>query len=227
MWSKKWLLIILAVAVAIFVGSLAFGLPWWQGLLISIVFLLIAALVFGGGGLLIPEGLFGMFSPRRLPRRPPAEKPTEAAEKAEFLKKMEAALADLSEQREATDEDARWMEEYARVVREVGELAHEVHQSVRSKDRTKQSRAFREAVRRLPQFISEFQSIPEPRSNKGQKAMERQAQGMDLYLLACSNFAEAIEGSDGELAGLAAKQITQALNLLDLMERPSVTSGWG
>lgn len=227
MWSKKWLLIILVVALAIFGGSLAFGLPWWQALLISIIFLLIAAVVFGGGGLLIPEGLFGMVFPRRLPMRPPAEKPTEAAEKAEFLKKMEATLTDLSEQREATDEDARWMEEYARVARGVGELAYEVHQSVRSKDRTRQSRAFREAVRRLTQFISEFQDMPEPKSKEGQKATERQAKGMDLYLLACSNFAGAIEGSDGEMAGLAAKQITQALNLLDLMERPSVKSGWG
>ena len=227
MWSKKWLLIILGVALVIFGGSMAFGLPWWQGLLISIVFLLIAAVVFGGGGLLIPEGLFGMILPRRLPTRPPAKKPTEADEKAEFLKKMELTLADLSEQREAADEDARWMEEYARVARGVGELAYEVHQGVRSKDRAKQLLAFREAVRRLPQFISDFQGISEPESKKGQKAMGRQAKGMDLYLQACSNFAEAIEGSDGELAGLAAKQMTQALNLLDLMEKPSVMSGWG
>jgi len=227
MWLKKRLLIILIVALVIFGGSLAFGLQWQYALLISIVFLLIAALVFGGGGLLIPEGLFGMFSPRRLPMRPPAEKPTEAAEKTEFLKKMEATLTDLSEQREVADEDARWMEEYARVVREVGELAYEVHQSVRSKDRAKQSRAFREAVKRLPQFISEFQDMPEPESKQAQKATERQTKGMDLYLLACSNFAEAIEGSDGELAGLAAKQITEALTLLDLMERPSATNGWG
>jgi len=225
MWSKKPLLIILVVALAIFIGSLVFGLQWWLALLFSIAFLLIATIVFSGGGLLIPEGLAGMVFPRRLPGRPLAEKPTEATEKAEFLKKMESTLDDLSKQRETVVEDAQWMAEYARVTREVGELAYGVHQSVRSKDRTEQLRAFRGAVKQLPQFISEFQSMPEPKSKKGQKAMERQDQGMDLYLLGCSNFNEALEMSDGDLAGLAAKQITEALGLLDLMEKPSATRG--
>ena len=56
--------------------------------------------------------------------------------------------------------------------------------------------------------------------------MKRQAQGMDLYFLACSNFAEALETSDGELAGLAATQINEALNLLDIMDKFPATLGW-
>ena len=55
--------------------------------------------------------------------------------------------------------------------------------------------------------------------------MEHQAQGMDLYLLACSDFAEALEASDGELAGEAAMQISKALNLLDIMDKSQLLRG--
>ncbi|GAH95003.1 unnamed protein product [marine sediment metagenome] len=55
--------------------------------------------------------------------------------------------------------------------------------------------------------------------------MKKQAQGMDLYLLACSNFAEALETSDGELAGEAATQISKALDLLDIMDKSQLLQG--
>lgn len=220
MGSKKTLYIILIVGLAIFVISLVIGRPWWQALLFSIAFLLLAAIV-TSSGLLIPEGLLD----RRLPGRPPAGKPPEATDKAEFLKRMDSVLADLSAQPGAKTEDVLWVTEYTRVMKEVGELVYEVHESVRSKDRVKELRAFREAVKRLPYLISEFKNIPEPATPKRQKTMEHQAQGMDLYLLACSNFARALETSDGELAGLAAKQISEALNLLDLMDKFPTTPG--
>ncbi|GAH22080.1 unnamed protein product, partial [marine sediment metagenome] len=44
MGSKKILYIILIVGLAIFVISLAIGRPWWQALLFSIAFLLLAAI---------------------------------------------------------------------------------------------------------------------------------------------------------------------------------------
>ena len=215
MGSKKILSIILIVGLAIFIISLAIGRPWWQALLFSIAFLLIAAVV-SSRGLLIPEGLFD----RRLPRKPP-----EATAKAEFLERMELALADLLAQPEAATEDVLWMTESTRVMKGVGELAYEVHESVLSKDRAKQSRAFREVVKELPRLISEFKNIPEPTTRKRQKTMKRQAQGMDLYLLACSNFAEALETSDGELAGQAAIQISKALDLLDIMDKSQLLQG--
>ena len=224
MQSKKVLYIILIVGLAIFVVSLAIGRPWWQALLFSIGFLLIAAVV-STGGLLIPEGLFG----GRLLRRPPARKSTEATEatgKAAFLKRMDADLAEFSAQPESTTEDIHWMTEYTRVMKEVGELVYEVHESVKSKDRAKQSRAFREVVKELPRLISQFNDIPELTTLKDKKTMKHQAQGMDLYLMACSNFAEAIETSDGELAGQAAIQINEALNLLEIIEKPPATSRW-
>ena len=216
MGSKKVLYVILIVALAIFIISWAIGRPVWQALLFSIAFLLIAAMV-SSTGLLIPAGLFG----RRFPRKPP-----EATDKAEFLKRMDGALADLSAQSGVKTRDVQWMTEYTRVMKGVGELVYEVHESVRSKDRAKELRAFREAVKQLPYLISEFKDIPEPTSPKMQKTMERQAQGMDLYLMACSNFAQALETSDAELAGLAATQINEALHLLDLMDKSSTTLGW-
>jgi len=224
MGSKKTLFIILIVGLAIFVISLAIGRPWWKALLFSIGFLLIAAIV-STRGLLIPEGLLDM----RLPRRPPFRKSPEDADKtgeaakAKFLGGMESTLADLS--KGATAEDAQWTTDYTRVMKGVGELAHEVHESVRSKDRAKQLGAFRKAVKQLPQFISEFEIIPEPTTRKRQKTMKRQAQGMDLYLQGCSNFVQALETSDGDLAGEAAMQISQALDFLDLMGKSSATFG--
>jgi len=148
MGSKKILFIILIVGLAIFVISLAIGRPWWQALLFSIGFLLIAVIV-TSRGLLIPEGLFDRrpFG-RRLPR-----KPQEATGKAEFLKRMDLTLADLSAQPEAKTEDVLWMTESTRVMKGVGELAYEVHESVLSKDVSKQSRAFREVVKELPQGV--------------------------------------------------------------------------
>ncbi len=221
MGSKKTLYIILLVALAIFVVSWAIGRPPWQALLFGIGFLLIAAIV-STRGLLIPGALFD----RRLPGRPPAGKPPEATGKAEFLKRMESVLDELSVESGATTEDAQWITEYTRVMEGIGELAYEVHENVRSKDRAKQLRAFRGAVKQLPSLISEFKNIPEPIAPKRQETMERQAQGMDLYLEACSNFAEALETSDGELAGLAAEQINEALNLLDIMDKLATTRGW-
>ena len=224
MRSKKILSIILIVGLAIFIISFAIGRPWWQALLFSIAFLLVAAIV-TTRGLLIPEGLFGggLFGrrpfDRRLPGRPPARKSTEATGKEDFLKRMDSALADLSAQPEATTEDIHWMTESTRVMKGVGELVYDVHESVLSKDKAKQARAFREVVKQLPRLINEFKNIPEPITPKRQKTMERQVQGMDLYLLACSNFAAALETSDGELAGEAANQINEALNLLDLMDK--------
>jgi len=220
MGSKKTLFIIMIVGLAIFIISLAVGRPWWQALLFSIAFLLIAAVV-TSRGLLIPEGLFGRRSfDRRFPRKPP-----EATAKAEFLKRMDLALADLLAEPKATTEDVLWMTESTRVMKGVGELAYEVHESVLSKDMSKQARAFREVVKELPRLISAFKNIPEPTTPKRQKTMKKQAQGLDLYLLACSNFAEALETSDGELAGEAATQISKALNLLDLMDKSQLLGG--
>ncbi|GAI78416.1 unnamed protein product [marine sediment metagenome] len=132
---------------------------------------------------------------------------------------MELALADLSAQPGAKTEDVLWMTESTRVMKGIGELVYEVHESVLSKDRAKQARAFRAATKQLPYLISEFENIPEPTTPKRQKTMRNQAQGMDLYLVACSNFAEALETSDGELAGQAAMQISKALDLLDIMDK--------
>ena len=214
MGSRKTLFIILIIGLAIFVISLAIGRPWWQALLFSIGFLLIAAIV-STSGLLIPEGLFEM----RLPRG------TGKTDKAAFLERMDSELADLSAQPGAKTEDILWMTESTRVMKGVGELVYEVHESVLSKDRVKQLRAFRGAVKQLPYLISEFKNIPEPTTPKRQRTMKRQAQGMDLYLAACSDFAEALEISDGELAGQAAMQINEALNLLDLMDKSQLVRG--
>lgn len=107
----------------------------------------------------------------------------------------------------------------------VGELAYTVHESVRSKDMAKQSLAFREVVKELPRLISQFNDIPELTTLKDKKTMQHQAQGMDLYLLACSNFAEALEISDGNLASLAATQINKALNLLDIIDKSQLLGG--
>jgi len=224
MGSRKTLFIILIIGLAIFIVSLVIGRPWWQALLFSVGFLLIAAIV-TSRGLLIPEGLLDM----RLPRRPPFRKSPEDAEKAEedakakFLERMELALDDLS--RRATAEDAQWTTDYTRVMKGVGELAYEIHDSVRSKDRVKQLRAFREAVKQLPQFISEFEVIPKPTDQKWRRTMKHQAQGMDLYLQGCSNFVDALEASDGDLAGEAAIQVSKALHLLDLMDKFPATLG--
>ena len=215
MRSKKTLFIILIIGLVIFVISVVIGRPWWQALLFSIGFLLIAAVV-SSSGLLIPEILFD----RRFPR-----KPREAADKAEFLKRMDLTLADLSAQPRAKTEDVLWMTEYTRVMKGVGELVYDVHSSVLSKNKAEESRAFREVVKQLPYLISEFENIPEPTTRRRQKTMKRQARGMDLYLLACSNFAEALETSDGELAGLAARQINDAVDLLDIMDKSTTTLG--
>jgi len=213
MGSRKVLLIMLIVGVAIFVISLAIGRPWWQAVLFSIAFFLIAAIV-SRPGLLIPEAVFDL-------RRPGTREPREATEKAEFLKKMDSELADLSAQPDAKIEDITWMTEYTRVMKGVGELVYEVHESVKSKNRVEELRAFREVSKQLPRFIIDLENIPEPVTPKMQKTMERQVEGLDLYLQACSDFAKALETSDGELAGQAAMQINKALNLLDIIGKPS------
>ncbi len=223
MRSKKTLNIILIVGLVIFIVSLVIGRPWWQAALFSIGFLLVAAIV-SSSGLLIPEKLLG----RRLPGRPLTGKPTEATDKtdkAAFFERMDSELVDLSAESGAATEDIQWMTEYTRVMKEVGELVYEVHESVRSKDRVKQLRAFRGAVKQLPYLISEFKNIPESITPKRQNTMEHQAEGLDLYLAACSDFAEALETSDGELAGQAAEQINEALNLLDIMDKSQLLRG--
>ena len=217
MGSKKTLFIILIIGLVIFIVSWAIGRPLWQALLFSIGFLLVAAIV-SSRGLLIPEALLDM-------RLPGTRGPPEATDKAEFLKRMDLALAEFSAQPEATTEDIHWMTEYTRVMKGVSELVYEVHESVKSKDRAKQSRAFREVAKELPRLISQFKDIPELTTLKDKKTMRNQARGMDLYLLACSNFAEALETSDGELAGEAAMQISKALNLLDIMDKSQLLRG--
>jgi len=222
MRSNKTLFIILIVGFIIFVVSFAIGRPWWQALLFSIGFLLVAAIV-TSRGLLIPEGLFGgrPFG-RRLPGRFQVGKPTEATDrtdKEDFLERMDLALTEFSAQSEATTEDVHWMTEYTRVMKEVGELVYAVHESVRSKDTVKELRAFREVTKELPRLISQFEDIPELAIPKRRKVIEQQTQGLDLYLAACSDFVEALETSDGELAGEAAMQISKALDLLDVMDK--------
>ena len=221
MGSRKTLYIILIVGLVIFVVTLAIGRSLWQALLFSVMFLLIAAIV-SSTGLLIPEKLFG----RRLLGRRLSEKPTESTGKAQFLKGMESVLDGLALGPGATLDDIHWMTEYVRVMKEVGELAYEVHENVQSKDRVRQLRAFRGVAKQLPSLISEFKNIPEPITSKKQETMDRQIRGMDLYLLACSTFAEAFETSDGELAGIAAEQINEALQLLNLMDKSAAARGW-
>jgi len=218
---KKTLHIILIVGLIIFIIALVIGRPWWQAALFSIGFLLIAAII-SSTGLVVPERLFG----RGFPERHSSGKPTENTAKAKFLRGMESVLDELSLESGAATEDTQWITEYTQVVQKVGELAYEVHENVRSKDRTKQLRAFRGAVQQLPSLISEFNNVPEPITSKRRETMKRQAQGMNLYLLACSNFAEASETSDGNLAGQAAEQINEALKLLHLMDKSSTTRGW-
>ena len=221
MGSKKTLYIILIVGLVIFIVSLIIGRPWWQAALFGIGFLLVAAIV-SSSGLLIPEGLFG----KRFSGRRSSGKPVENTDKDDFLMGMQSVLDEFSTDSGVATEGAQWIEEYRRVMQEIGELAYEVHQNVRSKDRVKLRQAFREAVKQLPPLISEFKRIPEPIDPQKQETMKRQAQGLDLYLLACSNFTKASETGNGDLAGQAAKQINEALNLLNLMDKPTGTRGW-
>ena len=214
MWLRKISYIILIAGLAIFVVSLIMGRPWWQALLFGVGFIVIAAIV-STPGLLVPEKLFG---------RGPSSEPREATGKAGFLERMDSELAALSAQPDAKIEDITWMTGYTRVMKGVGELVYEVHESVISKDRAKELQAFREAVKRLPHFISDLKSIPEPATPKRQRTMKRRIEGMDLYLQACSDFAKALDTSDGNLAGHAAARINKALDLLDIMGETLTTS---
>jgi len=207
MRSQKVILIVLLVGLAIFVISLVLGRPWWQALLFGVGFLVIAAIV-STPGLLIPEKLFDRGS---------SDKSPEATGKGGFLERMDSDLDELSAQPDAKVEDITWMTGYTRVMKGVAELVYEVHDSVSSRDTKRELQAFREVGKRLPHFISDLKSIPEPVTSKMRRLNRRRIEGMDLYLLACSNFAEALEKGDGDLAGQAAMQINKALDLLDIM----------
>lgn len=209
MQSKKRLLITLMIGLAIFLVSLIIGRPWWQALFLSIAFFLVSAILMGTG-FLIPEGLFG---------KRHSSSPKEVTGKEDFCKKMDLMLTNVSTQSESTTEDIQWMTEYTQMMKEVCELVYTVHESVRSKDRVKELRAFRAVGTELPRLIRQFKDMPELSILERREAIELQAQGLDLYLEACSNFTKAIDTSDGDLAGEAANQINEALKLLDLMDK--------
>ena len=210
MLSKKTFYIILIVGLLVFFVSLVIGRPWWQALLLGIGFLLIAAVIFGGGGLLIPQAFFDWRSP---------VKTSKATNEEEFFKEIDMELAEFSAQPVVTTEDVHRMKEYTRVMKEVGKLVYEVHESVKAGDIAQQSRSFQVVARDLPRLISQFKDIPDLKTLKGKRMAKRQTKGLDLYLLACSNFAEALATSDGNLAGRAAVQINEALNLLDILDK--------
>ncbi|MFC1897795.1 hypothetical protein ACFLX8_04455 [Chloroflexota bacterium] len=214
MRSKKMLFIVLVVAVAIFFISLVIGTTWWQAALFSIGFLLIAAIV-STRGVILPEKVFD---------RVTSNEPLKVAGKDGFLERMDSELADLSEQPGVKVEDITWMTGYTRVMKGVGELVYEVHESVQSKDKARELRAFREVGKRLPHFINDLESIPDPVTSERQKDKELRIEGMELYYSACSDFIEALEKGDGNLAGHAAMRINKALDLLDVMEKSSNTS---
>jgi len=215
MWlKKKALLIVLAVGAAIFVITWAVGQPIWQAAVFAVGFLIVAAIVGGGSGLLIPEGILHWTPPRL--RGTPKE-----PAKDEYFKKLDDEVVILSAKRRATTEDISRLRDCTRVMKEVGELVFTVHESVKSKDRAEELRSLREVGKRLPPLIVEFRNIPEPTDDKAKQTMERQARGMDLYLEACADFAQAIENGDGDLAARAAMQITQALDFMDIIGRPS------
>ena len=209
MQSKKRLIITLIIGLAIFVISWALGRPWWLALFLSIVFLLVSTVLMSTG-LLIPEGLFG---------RKHSDSPQEVTTKESFYKEMDSLLTDLSTQPETTTEDVQWLTEYTQRMKEVCDLVYAVHEGVRSGDRVKELRAFREVAKELPPLISQFKDMPELAILERQTAIEQQIQGLDSYLEACSDFAKAIDTSDGDLASQAAKQINEALKLLDLMDK--------
>ena len=211
MGSKKALYIVLIITLVIFVVTLIVTQLWWQALLFSVIFILIAGVV-STVGLVLPERMFGRGS---------SGKSREATNKAEYLKEMDTELAEFSAETGATTENVHWMTEYTRVMKEVGVLAYGVHQSVRSKDKVKQARAFKEVLKELPRLINQFKDIPELAIPEKQKSMKRQIAGMDLYLIACTNFTKALEKGDGNLAGQAAMQINKALNRLDIMSKSS------
>lgn len=221
MGSRKTLYIVLIVGLVIFLVSLIIGRPPWQAALFGIGFLLVAAVV-SSSGLVLPKSLFG----KRFPGRRSSGKTAEDTEKDIFLMGMNSVLDEFSTDSGVASEGAQWVMEYKRVMQEIGELAYEVHENVRSKDRVKLRQAFREAVKQLPNLISEFERIPDPIDPRKQEIMNRQAEGLDLYLVACSNFTKAADTEDGDLAGQAAKQINEALNLLNLMDKPTGTRGW-
>ena len=209
MQSRKRLIVTLMIGLGIFLVSLIMGRPWWQALFLSIAFLLVSTVLMSSG-LLIPEGLFG---------RKHSDNPKEVTTKESVNKKMDLLLADLSTQPGTTTEDVQWLTEYTQRMKEVCDLVYAVHESVRSKDRVKELRALREVAKELPPLISQFKDMPELAIPERQNAIEQQIQGLDLYLEACSDFAEAIDRSDGELAIRAAKQINEAIKLLDIMDK--------
>jgi len=136
---------------------------------------------------------------------------------------MDLMLADLSAQPGAKTEDVQWMTEYTRIMKGMGELIYDVHNSVLSRNEAEELRALKKAVKQLPYLINEFKNLPEPTTPKRQKAMRYQTEGMDLYLLACSNFIQAFETNDDKLGSIAAKQIKEAS---DLMDKSSAMFEW-
>ena len=210
MWSKKHLLIVLIISTAIFVIAIAFGQAWWQSLIYSIGFLLIISVIFGGGGMLLPEGLLGGRS---------SKQHFEPGSKDDFFEKMDTDLRDFSDQPKATTEDIHWLTEYTRLMKGIGELVFIVHDSVKSGDRIKQLRAFQGAIKDIPRLITAFKNIPTDLALLDKDTITRQTEGFDLYLAACCKFSEAIEKSNGELASDAAKQINNALDMTGIIQK--------
>jgi len=106
------------------------------------------------------------------------------------------------------------MSEYKLIIDLVGVLIYDVHNAILSGDKAEELRALKEAVKQLPSLINKFKML-KPTTPEVRKAMWYQAQGMDLYLLACSNLIQAHETSDDEFGRLAAKQFEEASNLMD------------
>lgn len=220
--SRKALYIVLLVlGVVVFIVTFAITDSWWQALVFFVGFLLLSVVI-SSPGLLIPERIFrGGSSSRRLLGGRSTGKDSDVNDKDTYLESMNSMLTEFSTQPGVTTEDVHWMAEYTRLMKEVGELVYGVHESVESRDQSRQLRSFRKVVNDLPRLINRFNDIPEDLLIlRNKKALGRQSRGMDLYFMACSDFAEAIETRNGGLAGQAALKIREALSLMDIIDKP-------